>query len=260
MIRSTTDRVARGEGATCATNTQLLRVTVRTTRWAAPPLTCISESAKSVTALRTLHNIQADSDGDGIVVGGESTGYGHVGRDNGPGDSDCWGCHGFDFNAASAPFTGPVIPTLYNTDIASVPAGKDTMVVLSGAAFTNTAGGKSYEADVRLTAANGTSVTLKPELVLDEGSMAVKIPAKTRPGNYRIQAVKGEMASNPSVITVTPDHAHHPSDLPRQRHDPRDRIRRVCRGVANLRDRNRHHRQRQASGDEGRARQDGFVE
>jgi hypothetical protein len=152
----------------------------------------------------TLHNIQADSNGGGVVVGGELAGFGHVGADNGPGDSDCWGCHGFDFNAASAPFTGPLIPTLYNTDIAAVPAGKDTIVVLSGAAFTNTAGGKSYEADIRLTAANGTSVTLKPELVLDEGSMAVKIPAKTRPGNYRLQAVKGEMASNPSVITVTP--------------------------------------------------------
>jgi mono/diheme cytochrome c family protein len=155
-------------------------------------------------SVATLHNIQGDSDDNGIVVGGELAGYGHVGRDNGPEDSDCWGCHGFDFNAASAPFTGPLVPTLYSTDIASVPAGKDTVVVLNGAAFSNTAGGKSYEADVRLTAANGTTVTLEPELVLDEGSMAVKIPAKTRPGNYRIQAVKGEMASNPSVLTVTP--------------------------------------------------------
>jgi hypothetical protein len=155
-------------------------------------------------SVASLHNIQGDSNGGGVVVGGELAGFGHVGADNGPGDSDCWGCHGFDFNAASAPFTGPLVPTLYNSDIASVPAGKDTIVVLNGAAFTNTANGTEYEADVVLTAANGTTVTLEPELVLDEGSMAVKIPAKTRPGNYRIQAVKGEMASNPSVITVTP--------------------------------------------------------
>ncbi len=47
----------------------------------------------------SLHNIQADSpnaDSIGfIVIGGEDAGYGHVGRDAGPGDSDCWGCHGF---------------------------------------------------------------------------------------------------------------------------------------------------------------------
>jgi len=35
----------------------------------------------------SLHNIQADSDGDGlVVVGGELARYGHVGRDAGPGD------------------------------------------------------------------------------------------------------------------------------------------------------------------------------
>ena len=49
----------------------------------------------------SLHNIQADSpnsaNSGSIVVGGEDAGYGHVGRDAGPGDSDCWGCHGFAF-------------------------------------------------------------------------------------------------------------------------------------------------------------------
>jgi hypothetical protein len=47
----------------------------------------------------SLHNIQVDStntDNIGtIVIGGEDAGFGHVGRDAGPGDSDCWGCHGF---------------------------------------------------------------------------------------------------------------------------------------------------------------------
>jgi hypothetical protein len=51
----------------------------------------------------SLHNIQADSpnsaNSGSIVVGGEDAGYGHVGRDAGPGDSDCWGCHGFAFVA-----------------------------------------------------------------------------------------------------------------------------------------------------------------
>jgi acetyltransferase-like isoleucine patch superfamily enzyme len=51
----------------------------------------------------SLHNIQADSPNSAnigsIVIGGEDAGYGHVGRDAGPGDSDCWGCHGFAFVA-----------------------------------------------------------------------------------------------------------------------------------------------------------------
>jgi hypothetical protein len=55
----------------------------------------------------SLHNIQVDStnaDNIGtIVIGGEDAGYGHVGRDAGPGDSDCWGCHGF----SSAPLPDP---------------------------------------------------------------------------------------------------------------------------------------------------------
>ena len=152
----------------------------------------------------SLHRIQADSDANGIVVGGELMGYGHVGKDGAPGSSDCWGCHGFDFNAGSVPFAGPTIPTLYNTDISTVRAGQDTTVILAGASFTNTTGGQSYEADVRLTDGNGVTVILQPELVLGDGSLAVKIPGRTRPGNYRIQAVKGDVASNPVSISVTP--------------------------------------------------------
>ncbi len=61
----------------------------------------------------SLHNIQADSPKDPtgtVVVGGEDAGYGHVGRDAGPGDSDCWGCHGFA--TASALEIGPTTPYL----------------------------------------------------------------------------------------------------------------------------------------------------
>jgi hypothetical protein len=55
----------------------------------------------------SLHNIQVDSpnpDNIGtIIVGGEDAGYGHAGRDAGPGDSDCWGCHGFELPSAPEP-------------------------------------------------------------------------------------------------------------------------------------------------------------
>lgn len=47
----------------------------------------------------SLHNIQADSPNAAnlgmIVVGSEDAGYGHIGKDVPPDDSDCWGCHGF---------------------------------------------------------------------------------------------------------------------------------------------------------------------
>ncbi len=66
-----------------------------------------------------LHNIQADSpnaDNFGtIVIGGEDAGYGHVGRDAGPGDSDCWGCHGFAEISLPDPGNYPSVhPTYYS--------------------------------------------------------------------------------------------------------------------------------------------------
>jgi hypothetical protein len=154
----------------------------------------------------SLHSIQADSPALGnigkIVVGGELAGYGHVGRDGDPGDSDCWGCHGYA--AAATPVMGPVIPTVYSSDLAVVRAGTGAMIVLDGAGFTNTMGGTLYESDVRMTAADGSSVTLEPEIILDQGTMAVTIPRKTRPGNYNIQATKAGLVSNPAVISVVP--------------------------------------------------------
>jgi len=149
----------------------------------------------------SLHNIQVDSDGDGLVVGGELAGYGHVGRDAGPGDSDCWGCHGF--GAASTPDTGPIIPTVYNSNSPVIGAGTNTTVTLTGASFTNVTGGTEYVSDAKLTAGDGSSVTLTAETV-DVGSLVVTIPGDTAPGNYELRAVKADVASNPAVVSITP--------------------------------------------------------
>lgn len=151
----------------------------------------------------SLHNIQADSDGNGVVVGGELAGYGHVGRDMGAGDSDCWGCHGFVTATAMAPDSGPVIPTIYSSDGAVVVGGSAASVTLAGAAFTNKTGEVEYASKVKLTAADSTSITLDPDVV-EEGLMRVTIPADTAPGNYKIQAVKAGVASNPVVASVKP--------------------------------------------------------
>ncbi|MHB8971574.1 MAG: hypothetical protein ACYC3X_18410 [Pirellulaceae bacterium] len=154
----------------------------------------------------SLHHIQADSQNANnvgtVVVGGEDAGFGHVGRDAGPNDSDCWGCHGFAMSAV--PDLGPVTPTLFKSDVAAILAGKAATVLLSGAAFTNTANQTLYESDVRLTAEDGTSVTLQPDVILDQGNLAVTIPAATLPGNYKLRAAKGDVASNPVVLSVIP--------------------------------------------------------
>ncbi|MHB1035043.1 MAG: hypothetical protein ACYC35_10210 [Pirellulales bacterium] len=172
---------------------------------AKPPASYTVRQCERCHGPTSLHNIQADSPRTPgtIVVGGEDAGYGHVGRDVAPGDSDCWGCHGFAM-AASAPGTGPLIPALYGPDRAVITAGTDTVVVLAGAALTNTAGDVNYEADVALTAADGTSVTLQPDMIVNEGMLAVTIPGNTAPGNYSLRALKAEFKSNPAVVSIIP--------------------------------------------------------
>ena len=153
----------------------------------------------------SLHNIQADSPRvptGTTVVGGEDAGYGHVGRDAGPGDSDCWGCHGFAMSLA--PGSGPLIPTIYSADLSTATAGTDTTVVVTGSAFTNMAGGVLFESQVSMTAADGSSVTLPPSFI-DRSLMAVTIPADTAPGNYDLRAVKAEFSSNPVPISIVPE-------------------------------------------------------
>jgi hypothetical protein len=155
---------------------------------------------------KSLHAIQADSPRGTpgtIVVGGEDAYYGHVGRDAGANDSDCWGCHGFK-TAALPPGTGPTAPSIANSDRLVATAGTDISVVLAGAGFINTTSGTTYEADVKLTAADGSSVTLQPDVVSDEGMLAVTVPAATAPGTYRLSAVKNNVASNPAAITLLP--------------------------------------------------------
>jgi cysteine-rich repeat protein len=49
----------------------------------------------------SLHNIQVDSNGDGVKASEEDPGYGHIGD-----STDCWGCHGF---AVPAPGCGNTI-------------------------------------------------------------------------------------------------------------------------------------------------------
>lgn len=159
----------------------------------------------------SLHNIQADSPAPGnvgtIVVGGEDAGYGHVGRDAGPTDSDCWGCHGFA-GADLTSISGPLAPTVYDARPAVVKAGTNTLVTLTGSALTNTVGDVLFKSDVVLTATDGSSVTLTPGVVY-EGLLKVAIPSSTAPGSYSLRAVKKDnegdpVPSNPVALQVIP--------------------------------------------------------
>ena len=158
----------------------------------------------------SLHSIQADSHNQGnvgtIVVGFEDPGYGHVGN-----NSDCWGCHGFQQTRSLSPLAGPMVPTIYESDGTVVTAGKETMLILTGAAFTSINGGVLFESDVVLTAADGSSVILTPDVMLEQEAIAVTIPADTAPGNYRLRAVQADgefnalVKSNPVVVSVVPE-------------------------------------------------------
>ena len=165
----------------------------------------------------SLHNIQVDSDTEcvydpsdpaacNITVGGEPAGYGHVGRDAGVGDSDCWGCHGNYVPGAFAAASGPIVPFINSVDVTALTAGTDTPITLTGVAFTNMILGYDFQllSDVLLTAADGSSVILTPDSI-SEKSLTVTIPGSTPTGNYTVQAVKNDTAtSNPVGISIKP--------------------------------------------------------
>jgi hypothetical protein len=154
--------------------------------------------------MESLHNIQADSDGSGdIVVGGELYGYGHVGRDAGPGDSDCWGCHGYSMSSDPAPGSGPMTPFISSSDNTVITAGTDMPVTLSGSAFTNIFNTTNYISSIVLTAADGSTIDLAPSAI-SESTLTVTIPGTISAGIYAIRAVKDDVLSNPMAITIKP--------------------------------------------------------
>jgi len=151
---------------------------------------------------KSLHNIQADSNGDGIVkAGGESPYYGHVGDPD-----DCWGCHGYTEVLASSegvPYTGAFSPDIKSLSTTSITAGFATQITISGSAFVNEASGTVYTSKIMLTAVDGSQIVLDPDSITAD-EMIVTIPADTAPGNYSLTAVKNETASNSVNLSIVP--------------------------------------------------------
>jgi hypothetical protein len=148
----------------------------------------------------SLHNIQADSDGDGVINPGiEEPFYGHIGNPD-----DCWGCHGFGPSASSiAPESGPIVPVISRISNSVLIEGTDTAVTLTGAAFTNMDAGVELSSDVVLIALDGSFTTLIPDSV-SQDSITVTVPGTLAKGNYKVKAVKLDKYSNPKVISVKP--------------------------------------------------------
>ncbi len=94
-----------------------------------------------------LHNIQVDSDGNGIINPGvELPGYGHIGNPD-----DCWGCHGFSFMSSSAPPEfGPIIPQIISANKSVITAGSATVITITGSAFKNSGGETEYTSSSHL--------------------------------------------------------------------------------------------------------------
>jgi hypothetical protein len=145
----------------------------------------------------SLHNIQLDSNGDGVInPGAELPYYGHIGNND-----DCWGCHGF--STASSPGAGPITPHISSSDVSVVTGASARVVTLTGSAFTKT-GDFPWEPKVVLTAPGRTSIEITPDSI-SQDLVTATIPAGLSSGNYALRVVKGDTKSNPVVISVVPD-------------------------------------------------------
>ncbi len=167
-----------------------------------PPAEDDIRTCEECHGYESLHNIQADSPAlaniGTIVAGGEEPWYGHVGADDPQGASDCWGCHGFSM--ASAPASGPIIPSISDSDVLTMIAGTDTVVTITGAAFIDD-GNTAY---VVLVDADGSETELYPDSIT-QAQLTVTIPGAIPAGNYTLQAVKdADTASNPVAISIIP--------------------------------------------------------
>ena len=148
----------------------------------------------------SLHNIQTDSDGDGLITPGvELPGYGHIGNPN-----DCWGCHGFSASADLPTQFGSIIPYIHDISASVLTANSEAVLVLDGSAFKNTSGDTEVLSTIRLTPDFGDPIELTPDTI-SENRMTVTISGTTPIGNYALRAVKIDKISNPIYLSIKPE-------------------------------------------------------
>ncbi len=186
--------------------------------------------------MSSLHNIQFDAAGDGVVPGEEEPFYGHVGNNldcrgcHGPnptfpgvpypGDpdfdhlgeqSDCLGCHrngsfsGAGVVAASADNAafGPVIPYITGMSSKQIVTGRAVTLTLSGSGFYAEADSVDIPSRLVLLSDQEPAIEITP-ILIGPTLMEVNLPANLPSGTYGVKAVKNLMGSNIVNLVVLP--------------------------------------------------------
>lgn len=165
----------------------------------------------------SLHAIEADVDGDGVVPGAESAYNGHIGNQD-----NCWGCHGFNPDGAPDVEAQSMLPYPVQAVVAQLDAvnaiiwpqgtGFDNLT-LAGQGFENQ--GEEWDYDngywipryympsVQLTHQSGDVTILEPTSS-DKSRIVVAVPADLAAGGYDVQVKKGDSLSNPLRVNIIP--------------------------------------------------------
>ncbi len=158
--------------------------------------------------ISSLHSIEYDANGDGIVVGEEEPYFGHIGN-----PKNCDGCHKNSQNEMVAismdfPFASTaVIPGISGINETSITANSQTRLILTGSGFIDTPVSERVESGerstwLRLIRIDGTTIDISPDL-LSATHMEVALPADLESGSYSLAVAKSGGAFDTSLISTT---------------------------------------------------------
>ncbi|KIH76307.1 hypothetical protein SAMN05660860_00060 [Geoalkalibacter ferrihydriticus] len=164
------------------------------------PINAMSiRTCQNCHGIPSLHNIQYDNTGDGIMPGQMDPWYGHIGN-----NLDCMGCHASSAFGASAADIGNTVPQINSMTSYVIIEGTEVDVELSGFGFiSRTFAGNEYVATVVLTDKSGTTYELAPKSV-SPTSIEVTVPAYLPAATYRVVAQKADKVSRPEILVIKP--------------------------------------------------------
>lgn len=166
--------------------------------------------------IESLHSIEADVAGDGIIPGQEDRYNGHIGNQD-----NCWGCHGnngewqVDLLSTSLMAVGATTPQLNAMNAAIWPEGTGFDLTLVGSGFINI-GTKmnmstgaleqyTFNPTVKFTDQDGNSTVLEPTTTTAT-EVVVSVPATLASGNYDVAIRKQpNKTSNPLAASILPN-------------------------------------------------------
>ncbi len=147
--------------------------------------------------INSLHSIEYDAIGDGVVAGEELPFFGHIGN-----RKNCDGCHKnsrdemVSANIDSRFDNITLIPEISEISRTVVTAGLASTLQIIGSGFVNTlssshTSGNQERTWLRLTRNDGTTIDIHPDSV-SSTHMEVTIPANLSAGNYNLTITKGD--------------------------------------------------------------------